>query len=74
MGQTAKWGLGADGNVNGVIDDGDYDVWKANFDISVGGGGSYSTVPEPSSILFILAIAGAAIAGRWQPQVKSSRR
>ncbi len=53
MGRTVKVGTGADGNLNGVIDTGDYTVWKSNFGVSGTGSGaaSLSTVPEPAAVL-----------------------
>jgi hypothetical protein len=44
--------LAADGNQNGGIDAGDYDVWKMHFG---SGAGAAAPVPEPAtaSILFI---------------------
>ncbi len=61
-------GLTADGNNNGEIDAGDYNVWRANFGkLAVGAathlapgespGANYAAVPEPASIaLWILAL------------------
>ena len=57
--------LCADGNGNGVVDAADYVVWRNLFSGSGSGSGSLAGVPEPSSaLLFMLSLAGAAIAAR----------
>jgi hypothetical protein len=64
LGQSGS-GLAADGNNNGTIDPADFDIWRANFGAHTGAGsgatGSASAVPEPTSLLLILA-ASATIA------------
>ncbi len=54
-------GEGADGNLNGIIDQGDYEVWQAYFGATNAAGLSAGvTVPEPgSSWLLLVAIAAA---------------
>jgi hypothetical protein len=46
---------GADGDGDGMIDDDDYDVWKAHFGQVAGSGsaaGQSTAVPEPATALF----------------------
>lgn len=48
--------LAADGNHNGLIDSGDYDVWRAHFGQSAALGsaiGISATVPEPSAMVLV---------------------
>jgi hypothetical protein len=67
MGQTGP-GMAADGNGNNQIDTGDYNVWRAHAGQSVTGSGSGlgagAAVPEPSSLLLLLAGAFFALARR----------
>ena len=60
--------LAADGDRNGVVDDQDYAVWKDFFGVSLEGGGSgaIAAVPEPSSMLICLLVAGTAICTRFR--------
>jgi len=45
----------ADGNRNGVIDQGDYDVWRSHFGESSGSGASSTAAtPEPISSVMLL--------------------
>ena len=59
--------LNADGNRNGIVDAGDYEVWRANFGQSAGGAGVSTTplvsfgVPEPATSLLLTIVC--AIAG-----------
>ncbi len=49
---------GADGNGDGIIDSGDYDVWTTHFGQTAGSGSGAATnaaVPEPASIVLLLA-------------------
>lgn len=63
LGQFAANFNGADGNGNGLIDQADYDVWAANFGDTAGGGSA--AVPEPTSLLLVVATAGClAVGGR----------
>ncbi|MGD9634202.1 MAG: glycosyl hydrolase [Pirellulales bacterium] len=55
-------GLAADGDGDGVIDDGDYAVWRLFFGETAAGLGS-ARVPEPASIVNLLAIALLANCG-----------
>ena len=53
--------LNADGNANGIIDAGDYVVWRNNYVLPVPGSGSGSllggpAVPEPSSAMLALFV------------------
>lgn len=57
IGQTGV-GMSADGDGSNSIDSGDYDVWRANFGNTVGGGAALPSaelpagaLPEPSSVL-----------------------
>jgi hypothetical protein len=52
LGQNVTLGTGADGNRNGVVDQFDYAVWRANFAITDGSGNSLIAafgVPEPAT-------------------------
>jgi hypothetical protein len=66
LGQTSGF-FAADGNGNGSVDAGDYDVWKMHFGETIGGGGATSgqstAVPEPSSlaICFVALVLLVAI-------------
>jgi hypothetical protein len=58
-------GMGADGNHNGIIDMGDYTIWRKHFGNVLPGAGSWANVPEPpSAIYFMLAAAMSSIATR----------
>ena len=46
----------ADGDGSGVVDDGDYVVWKQHFGTVIGSG-AYSAVPEPSSLIAIALVS-----------------
>ncbi len=67
--------LRADGNGNEMIDAGDYDVWKSLFGTNYGSGaGALGTVPEPASIVMLLAgICAAAFRRRRIPGEFSNR-
>jgi T5SS/PEP-CTERM-associated repeat protein len=55
LGQSGT-GLAADGNASGTIDAGDYNVWKSNFGNRAGSGsGATAAVPEPTSMVLLLA-------------------
>jgi PEP-CTERM motif len=50
--------LAADGNGNGIIDAGDYNIWKMHFGEHLGSGTGASAngaVPEPSTLLLLLS-------------------
>jgi uncharacterized protein YegL len=59
---------GADGNGSGIIDAGDYDVWRAHFGQIAGSGSGASTdatVPEPATlVMLMLAAVGACLRRR----------
>ncbi len=62
LGQTASpAGTGADGNANGTIDLGDFAFWRAHFGNTAGNGsgGNLETiqVPEPSTLILVLALS-----------------
>jgi hypothetical protein len=62
LGQSvAQLGEGADGDADGMIDDGDYDFWKQRFGDVVGGGTAAVGVPEPGTLLAILPVFFALI-------------
>jgi hypothetical protein len=53
LGSTTN--LANDGNGNGVMDAGDYDVWKANFGNHSGSGASANAaIPEPATLWMLL--------------------
>jgi hypothetical protein len=54
-------GLAADANQNGVIDSGDYDIWKANFGQHSLGAGAGAAVPEPSGLMTISLAASTVL-------------
>jgi len=65
--------LAADGNGNGQVDPGDYDVWTAHLGQTVGSGSSSSSasaaraaVPEPASAVLAAVAAMAAIFVGWR--------
>ena len=64
-GNSVVAGTEADGNADGIINQGDFFVWKSNFGLKNGsnsGSGSFvssTEVPEPSSLL--LALLGSAL-------------
>jgi hypothetical protein len=61
LGRNVSRGTSADGDGNGVIQQADLDVWKAEFGTTAGGGGSFeAAIPEPStaSMLLILGASG----------------
>ena len=71
LGQTGT-NLAADDNGNSRIDEGDYDVWKSQFNSSVPMSGSIGqVVPEPAAWLMSLVGIGCLVIF---PVVKSSRR
>jgi T5SS/PEP-CTERM-associated repeat protein len=57
LGMTGS-GLAADGDGSGTIDQADYNIWKSNFGTHAGSGSGASVnaaVPEPSTLLMLLA-------------------
>jgi hypothetical protein len=63
--------LAADGNGNNLIDSGDYDVWRANFGrTAVSNSVAEAAVPEPTSVLFL--IAAFVLSGRVRPSASRS--
>ena len=54
-------GEGADGNNNGVIDQGDYELWRQNYGLSAAAVGA-SAAPEPAAVGLVLS-ALAAVGG-----------
>jgi hypothetical protein len=70
LGATVTKGTAADGNINGSIDQDDFDVWIANYGnvaIAYGNGsGSIASaaVPEPTSLLLIIPSLCALLASR----------
>ena len=53
-------GLAADGNFNGIVDAGDYTIWRDHATLPDAGASSDGAVPEPSSLI-LLAMAGVTI-------------
>jgi hypothetical protein len=62
--------LDADGDRNGIVDAGDYHIWKSYFGTSGAAEGrslassSLAQVPEPATMLALIAICSAAIGSR----------
>ncbi len=70
LASTVAPGSGADGNGNGVIDQGDYDVWRAHFGShsgSAAGSSATAAVPEPATV--VLLLAGAMTLLIWRRAV-----
>ena len=60
-------GLAADGNGDGAVSDSDFNFWKARFGQSSGVGAvSDTSVPEPSTLLLLLATLPALACARRQ--------
>lgn len=60
---------GADGNGNGVVDAGDYTEWKNHFGETTDFGAlSTTSVPEPSTALLAVVVAGLVVVGRYYRQ------
>ena len=71
QGQTVNFGLGADGDLSGVIDTADFNIWKAHFGAGgsgAGGGGLVAGVPEPGTLIMALAAAAVLVASRARRQ------
>jgi hypothetical protein len=73
LGDEVDRGYFADGDGDGMITEGDYDVWKANYGKNYlpAGAGGIASAPEPSAGLLVMV--GVAIAAtrrsfvwRWQ--------
>jgi hypothetical protein len=62
LGRTGA-GLAADGNWSGAVDAGDYDVWKQNVGRSTLAGAD-SAVPEPSTLVLVVAAFFAVLSSR----------
>jgi hypothetical protein len=45
----------ADGNANGIVDAADYVVWRENLGTALGASASSAAVPEPTSLVLMLA-------------------
>jgi hypothetical protein len=61
LGQNVPAGTGADGDGNGIIQQADLAVWRAEFGGPASGGGS-SAAPEPSgAVLFFVSLAWLAV-------------
>jgi hypothetical protein len=58
--------LHADGNHNGIVDAADYVVWRGNLDLPTTPGAHGAAVPEPRSIVMLLAL--------WISHLITSRR
>jgi hypothetical protein len=67
-------GLAADGNGNGAIDSGDYDLWRAHFGQMAGSGSlNNSSVPEPSAMLLTMLMATGMVGARLRRAAKESK-
>lgn len=61
FGQSRIPGEAADGNGNGVVDSGDYTIWRDNYIASDGSASASSAqVPEPGTLALALLALGAA--------------
>ena len=63
---ATRWGqpttCGADGNADGVINQGDYDIWKNNFGGgNFGSGSGGTTVPEPSVVVLLGSVLASLL-------------
>jgi hypothetical protein len=67
-----RFGYGADGNADGLIDAADYVLWRKMLGQSTGAGG-LSNVPEPSMSLaaIVVFVAGVATRRTWRQSVKA---
>jgi serralysin len=67
LGRMVSAGQGADGNADGTINTGDYEFWKSKFGTILPGSGQASIVPEPSTLILLLAAAAcvAVVQLRW---------
>jgi autotransporter-associated beta strand protein len=59
-GKTVPPGTGADGTGNGIVDAGDYLIWRKRLAAASGAGGGTSATPEPGALVLLLIAAGAA--------------
>lgn len=64
FGQAVTAGTGADGNGNGQIDAADYVVWRSEMTAGAGSAVGATAVPEPASVLLLVAAALALVAFR----------
>jgi hypothetical protein len=65
IGQSGN-ALAADANNNGHVDSDDFDIWRANYGATTGAdsGATFSSIPEPASLLMMLLGAAATLALR----------
>ncbi|MEN1679299.1 MAG: hypothetical protein AAGJ46_06870 [Planctomycetota bacterium] len=56
-------GDGADGNLNQIIDIGDFELWSANFGQSISPPAT-ATIPEPASAMLLAVLPALALRGR----------
>jgi hypothetical protein len=57
---VAPPGSGADGDRSGVVEEGDFSLWKAQFGAIVSAAASGAAIPEPTSVLLLLFAARLA--------------
>ncbi len=65
-GQTVAPAEGADANADGVVDAADYTIWRTAYSEALAAGGTMAlatVVPEPQSLVLILAGIAMAVAG-----------
>ena len=64
-GQSIASGTAADGNGNGIVDQADYELWKANFGTTVTSGSLAATseVPEPGALVLLLILVTCFVNG-----------
>jgi hypothetical protein len=51
---------GADGSGNGIVDQTDYDIWRAHFGSPGGSGATSAAIPEPAPMSLVLMAIGCA--------------
>ncbi|MEM6798765.1 MAG: PEP-CTERM sorting domain-containing protein, partial [Planctomycetota bacterium] len=63
--------LAADGNGNGIVDGGDYAVWRNNYELVAAASSFAAAAPEPSAFALVVTAVGG-LAGRRRAVSRSS--